>query len=93
MIPRAMDSLDLVAAVMVIDELFGTDIPEENCGSPRKIVDWLEAHVSGRRPNKKAAALLKKLAKEQNYSELAESLDATWRREQIAAIIREIFRD
>jgi len=94
MIPRAMDSLDLVEAVMLIEEIFGTDIPAsdaENFGSPREIVYWLEPHLSNQRPNKEAAAFLRKLAKAHNNPELAEGLEGTWRREQISAIIREIF--
>lgn len=95
MIPKSMDSLDLVEAVMLIEEVFGTDIPDnaaENFGSPGEIVDWLEPHLSNRRPNKEAAALLRKLAKIHDNPQLAEGLDGTWRREQIAAIIRELFR-
>ena len=95
MFPKAMDSLDLVEAVMLIEEIFGTDIPDrdaEGLGSPREMVDWLEPHLSNQRPNKEAAALLKKLSKALNNPELAEGLDGTWRREQIAAIVREIFR-
>ncbi len=95
MIPKAMDSLDLVEVVMLIEEIFGTDIPDsdaENFGSPREMADWLERHLSYRRPNKEAAAILRKLAKAHNNPELAEGLDGTWRREQIAAIVREIFR-
>ena len=90
-----MDSLDLVEAVMLIDEVLGTDIPDndaENFGSPHEMVDWLEIHLSNQRPSKEAAALLKKLAKVHNNPELAEGLEGTWRREQIAAIVREIFR-
>ena len=95
MIPKAMDSLDLVEAVMLIEEIFGTDIPDNdagNFGSPQEIVDWLAPYLSNRRPNREAAALLRKLAKAHNSPELAEGLAGTWRREQIAAIIREIFR-
>jgi hypothetical protein len=91
---KAMDSFDLVEAVMLIEEIFGTDIPDsdaENFGSPQEMVDWLELHLSNRRPNKEAAALLRKLAKAHNNPELAEGLEGTWRREQIAAIVREIF--
>jgi Phosphopantetheine attachment site len=91
---KAMDSLDLVEAVMLIEEIFGTDIPDsdaETFGSPQEMVDWLELHLSNRRPNKEAAALLRKLAKAHDNPELAEGLDGTWRREQIAAIVREIF--
>jgi hypothetical protein len=95
MILKAMDSLDLVEAVMVVEEVFGTEIPggeAENFGSPKEIVDRLELHLSNQRPNKGAAALLRKLAKSHNNPELAEGLEGTWRREQIAAIVREIFR-
>jgi hypothetical protein len=95
MIPKAMDSLDLVEAVMLIEEIFGTDVPDgdaENFGSPQEIVNWLEPHLSNRRPNKEAAALLRKLAKAHNDAGLAEGLEGTWRREQIAAIVCEIFR-
>jgi hypothetical protein len=90
-----MDSLDLVEAVMLVEEIFETEIPDNDAkdfGSPREIVDQLEPHLSNRRPNKQAAALLRKLAKAHNNPELAEGLDGTWRREQIAAIVREIFR-
>jgi Phosphopantetheine attachment site len=95
MIPKAMDSLDIVEAVMLIEEIFGTDIPAndaEHFGSPSEIVDWLEPHLSNQRPNKNAVALLKKLAQTHNNPALAEGLNGTWRREQIAAVIREIFR-
>jgi hypothetical protein len=94
MLPRAMDSLDVVQAVMLLEEIFGTDVPKggaENFGSPREIVDWLDLHLSNRRPNKRAAASLKALAKAHNKPELAEGLEGTWRREQIEAIVREIF--
>jgi hypothetical protein len=96
MIPKAMDSLDLVEAVILIEEICGTEIPDNDAksfGSPKEIVDWLEPHLSNRRPNKQAAALLRKLAKAHNNPELAEGLDGTWRRGQIAAIIRELFRE
>jgi hypothetical protein len=93
---KTMDSLDLVEAVILIEQIFGTDIPSndaENFGSPREIVDWLESHLSNERPDEKAAAFLRKLAETQNSPELAEGLDGPWRREQIAAIIREVFRE
>jgi hypothetical protein len=94
MIPKAMDSLDTVEAVILVEEIFGTDIPDdhaENFGSASEMVERLEPHLSHRRPNEKAAALLRKLAKAHNSPALAEGLNGTWRREQIAAIIREIF--
>jgi hypothetical protein len=95
MIPRAMDSLEVVEMVMLVEEIFGTEIPNfdaEGFASPREIVDWLELHLSNQRPNKDAAAYLKQLAKKRDNPALAEGLNGTWRREQIAAIIREIFR-
>jgi hypothetical protein len=91
-----MDSLDLVEAVILIEEIFGPDLPDgdlENFGSTKEIVDWLETRLSNRRPNKEAVVLLKKLAKRYNDPELAEGAEGTWRREQIAAIVRELFRD
>jgi hypothetical protein len=93
--PRAMDSLDDVETVMLVEEIFGTDVPNDDAeqfGSPQEIVDWLEINLSNRRPNKQAVPLLRKLAKTQQRPELAEGSDWTWRREHIAAIIREIFR-
>jgi hypothetical protein len=43
-----MDSLDLVEAVMLIEEVFGTEIPDgdaEAFGSPREMMDFLELHL------------------------------------------------
>jgi DNA primase len=96
MIPGAMDSLDFVEAVMVLEEVLGIEIPTDDAeqrGSPREMVDWLEQHLSNQRPTKQAAELLKGLAKSQNNPELAEGLQGVWRREQIAAIVRELFQD
>jgi hypothetical protein len=94
--PREMDSLDTVELVMMIEEVFDTEIPDndaESFCSPREIVDKLERSFSNTRPTPAAKALLKKLAKDQDRPELAEGLDGPLRREQIAAIVREFFRD
>ena len=94
--PRPIDSLDIVGLVMMIEEAFDTEIPDneaESFCSPREIVDKLERSVSDSRPKAAAKAMLRKLAKDHDRSELAEGLDGTWRREQIAAIVREMFRD
>ena len=96
MMPRAMDSLDFVEAVMVLEEILGVEIHADDtdqCGSPREMVDLLEHHLANQRPTKKAADLLRALAKSQNSPELAQGLDGVWRREQIAAVIRELFRE
>jgi hypothetical protein len=94
--PKSMDSLDFVEAVILIEQIFGGEIPSrdaESFGSSREIVDWLEPRLVNRRPNKEAAVLLRRLAQKYNNPELAEGLNGTWRREQIAAIVRDIFGD
>lgn len=95
MTPRAIESLDLVDMVMVFEEVFDIEIPNddfEHFDSPSEMVDRIEQLLSNQRPNKAAKVLLRKLAKEQQRPELAEGLEGTWRREQIAAIVREMIR-
>ena len=77
------------------EEIFRVGIPDdiETLGSPRAITDWLEPRLSNWGPGKQAAALLRKLAKDQQRPELAEGLDQAWRREQIDAVIRNIFQE
>jgi len=60
---------------------------------PRELVDNLERLLSNERPNRKAVALLRELARSQRRPEIAEGLEGTWRREQIAAIVRYILPD
>jgi hypothetical protein len=87
-------SLDFVEAVMVLEDVLGIEIPDgeaEHFGSPREIVEGLERCLSSQRPHKQAAALIKRLAKTQNNPLLADGLDGPWRREQIAAVVREVF--
>lgn len=96
MAPKATDSLDLVEALMMIEDIFGIAIPEagtEQFGDTRAIVDWLEIYLSNQRPNKRASAVLRRLAEDYNQLELVRDLDGLWRREQIAAVIRKIFRE
>jgi hypothetical protein len=81
--------------VMACEGAFEVDLPdldEFTFGGPGELVNWLEAQLSNRRPNKVARTLLKKLAEDKGRPELAEGLDGPWKREQIAAIVREIFR-
>jgi acyl carrier protein len=44
MTPKTMDSLETVEAVMFIEEVLGTEIPDsdEEIGGPREMADWLE---------------------------------------------------
>lgn len=89
-----LNSLDTVEALMAFEEAFGVELPVHEAGdfgSPQEMVDWLELPLSNQRPSKEAAALLRKLAKDHNKPELGDGLEGTWRREQIEAIVREIF--
>jgi hypothetical protein len=64
-----MNSLDTVEAVMAFEQGFGVELPVDesgDVGSPQEMVDWLELYLSNQRPNKEAAALLRKLAKDYN---------------------------
>src|SRR2546423_13220736 len=91
-----MDSLDVVEMVMVIEELFGTEIPNRDAdafGHPRDIGDWLEVNLANQRPNKQAADFLRTLAQKQQNPELAEGLEGLRRPQQIAAITLEIFKE
>jgi hypothetical protein len=91
---REMDSLDTAEMVMAIEEVLGIEIPgNTRFESLAEIVDRLEVVLSNRRPNKEAAALLRRIARDRQQPELAERLEGPWRREQIAAIVREWFRD
>jgi Phosphopantetheine attachment site len=91
-----MDSLDTVEMVMSIEEFLDIEIADreaESIGSPRELVDVLEKKLSNSKPNRSAKLFLKKLASDQQRPELAEGLERTWRREQIAALVREVLRD
>ncbi len=93
--PDTTDSLDTIEKMMAFEEAFEVHLPDtgpEALSGPNELVDWLEVSISNQRPNKAARALLRKLAKDQQSPELARGLDGPWRREQIAAIVREICR-
>lgn len=97
---RSTNSLDTVEMVMAIEAAFGNvfgdsvfDFPPAPSHNPRELVDHPERLFSNERPNGRADALLRELAREQSRPEIARGLEGTWRREQIAAIIRHIFPD
>jgi hypothetical protein len=77
------------------EEIFRVDIPDdiETLDSPCAMREWLEPRLANWGPGKQAAAVLRKLAKDQQRPELADGLDRAWRREQIDAVIRDIFRE
>jgi hypothetical protein len=90
---RTVERPDVIETVMLVEEIFGTDIRDpETFSSPRQMADWLELRLLNWEPNKQAAALLRKLAKAQQRPEFVEGLDRSWQRGQTAAVIREIFR-
>ena len=85
---------------MAIQEVFGNvfgdsvfNSPPPLSRTPRELVDNLERLLSNERPNAKAIVMLRKLARSQRRPEIAEGLEGTWRREQISAIVRDIFPD
>jgi hypothetical protein len=72
--------------------LFGIDLPVDLAfDNPPELVDYLVSHLRGWGPKPFAADFLKKLAETHNTPELAQGLHDSWRREQISAIIQEIF--
>ena len=74
------------------EDLFGTDLPVDLAlDNPSEIVDYLILHLRGWGPNSLAALFLKKLAETHSAPALAQGLHDSWRREQISAIIQEIF--
>ena|ERR1700731_724589 len=78
--------------VELAEGLFGTDLPVDLAFDNRRaIVDYLVLHLRGWGPNRVAADFLKKLAKKRNSPILAQGLHDSWRRDQISAVIREIF--
>jgi hypothetical protein len=68
--------------------VFPVDLAFDN---PPELVDYLVLHLRGWGPNPFGADFLKKLAETHNSPALAQGLHNSWRREQISAIIQEIF--
>jgi len=77
--------------INLAEDVFGTSLPALNFDNPREIVDGLVSQLKGWGPNPVAADFLKQLAKKRNSPTLAQGLHDSWRREQISAVIREIF--
>jgi len=94
MAQNVMDNFDPVEAVMIIEEALEIEISDdvaERCRSPHDMVNALEQHLSKQPLTQKAADLLRCLAKSQNDPRLADRLNGVWRRDQIAAIVHELF--
>jgi hypothetical protein len=74
------------------EDLFATDLPVDLAlDNSAELVDYLMLQLRGWGPNSLAAHFLKKLAEKQSSPALAQGLHDSWRRDQISAIIQEIF--
>jgi hypothetical protein len=81
--------------IELVEEVFGTDFPvgltEDLLNNPRGVVEYFVRHLEGWGPNPVAADFLKQLATKHDSPALAQGLHDSWRREQISAVIQEIF--
>jgi hypothetical protein len=82
--------------IELAEEVFGTDFPVDlaedlTVNNPREVVDYFVLHLKGWGPNPVAADFLKQLATKHNSPALAQGLHDSWRREQISAVVQEIF--
>jgi len=78
------------------EEVFGIDFPVDltedlTVNNPRQVVDYFVLHLKGWGPSAIAADFLKQVATKRNAPALAQGLHDSWRREQISAVIQEIF--
>jgi hypothetical protein len=79
--------------IELAEDLFGTDLPVDLVfDNPREIVDYLALQLRGWGPIPVARDFLKQLATKRNSPALAQGLHDSWRREQISAVIQEIFK-
>ena len=78
--------------IELAEDVFGTDLPVDLVfDNPREIVNYLALQLSGWGPNRVAADFLKQLATKRNSPALAQGLHNSWRRDQISAVVEEIF--
>ena len=81
-----------VKEIEFAEDLFGTDLPVDLAfDNPRHIVDYLASQLRGWGPNPVAGDFLKQLASKRKSPALAQGLHDVWRREQISAVIQEVF--
>lgn len=78
--------------IELAEDVFGTDLPLDLVfDNPREIVSYLASQLRGWGPTHFAADFLRQLATKRNSPALAEGLHDSWRRDQISAVIEEIF--
>jgi hypothetical protein len=92
------DRFEELEKIELAEELFGIDFPVDldltedlTMDNPREVVDYFVLHLRSWGPNPAAADFLKEMAKKHNRPALAEGLHESWRRDQISAVIGEIF--
>ena len=89
---RSFHLFEELEKIGLAEDLFGTDLPVDLAfDNPREIVDYLALQLKGWGPNPVAKRFLKQLATKRNSPALAQGLHDSWRREQISAVIQEIF--
>ncbi len=82
--------------IELAEGVFGTDFPVDltedlTVKNPRQVVDYFVLRLKGWGPTPFAADFLKQLATKHDSPALAQGLHDCWRREQISAVIQEIF--
>jgi hypothetical protein len=87
---------DELENIELAEEVFGTNFPIDltedlKVNSAREVVDYFVLHLKGWGPNPFAARFLKQLATKHKRPALAQGLHDNWRREQISAVVQEIF--
>ena len=82
-IPRSLESSHIM--------IMGDTGAGKTFDNPREVVDYFVLQLKDWGPNPVAADFLKRLATKRNSLALAQGLHDGWRREQISAVIQEIF--
>ena len=84
--------LEELEKIELAEELFGKNLPVDlPLDNPRAMVDYFVLQLRGWGPNPAAAEFLKNLSEKLNSPTLAQGLHDCWRREQISAVVDEIF--
>jgi hypothetical protein len=79
--------------LLTIEEAFDITISDEDTETiqtPRDLIEWLLPRACHRVPKKIAARKLKAISVRENRADLVAESNQPWRREQVAAIVREI---
>ena len=93
--PESTNTLNL-DFIMCCESIFDIFIPDEDAehfGGLPGTEEWLEEHLSNKRPTTEAAEALILLAEVKHRPELGRGLSRPWRREQISALVLDIFRE